>query len=75
MLRAGNSPFDRVRPMAEVRRVGGFMQKHDEKDQDRGQAQAEDEQVICSNELLAAMRKRFAERKQQEQNRASEDQD
>ena len=42
------------------------MQDYVDKDQDRGEAQAEDEQVICSNELLAAMRKRIAERKQRE---------
>jgi hypothetical protein len=51
------------------------MEKHDNKDQDRGQAQADDEQVICSNELLAAMRKRIAERKQQEKDRQKEQQD
>ena len=42
------------------------MEKHDNKDQDRGQAQAEDEQVICSNELLKAIRERMRKRKLEE---------
>jgi hypothetical protein len=51
------------------------MQKNDDKDRDRGETQAEDEQVICSNELLAAMRKRIAERKQRENDSQREQQD
>ena len=35
------------------------MQKHDEKDHGQ-QAAIEDDEVICSNELLAAIRERMA---------------
>ncbi|HKQ39199.1 MAG TPA: hypothetical protein VJ063_14070 [Verrucomicrobiae bacterium] len=43
------------------------MQKHDDKEHGQAQAEGEDEQVICSNELLAAMRERMRRRKQEEE--------
>lgn len=38
--------------------------QHEEKE--HGQAQSDDEQVICSNELLKAIRERMAKQRKQE---------
>jgi len=51
------------------------MQKHDDKEHGQAQAESEDEQVICSNELLAAIRERMKQRRQEEETSGSEEAD
>jgi len=41
------------------------MQEREEEERGRQQAEIEDEDVICSNQLLAAMRKRMAAERRQ----------
>ena len=49
---------------------------HEHEDKEHGQAHSEDEQVICSNELLAAIRERMAKRRKEEKEESgSEDPD
>ena len=43
------------------------MENQDEKQRGKAEAETEDEQVICSNELLAAIRERMKQRRQDEQ--------
>jgi len=47
-----------------------FMQNQDEKDHGKAQAETEDEQVICSNELLAVIRERMKQRRHDERESA-----
>lgn len=42
------------------------MQNQDDKERGQAQAENEDEQVICSNELLAAIRDRMRKRREEE---------
>jgi len=43
------------------------MHEHNEKEHGQARADSDDEQVICSNELLAAIRERMAKRRKEEQ--------
>jgi len=45
---------------------GGDMQKRDDKEHGQAQADTDDEQVICSNELLAAIRERMKRQREEE---------
>lgn len=51
------------------------MQKHDDKEHGHAQAESEDEQVICSNELLAVIREQIKKRRQEEKEFRSEEAD
>ena len=44
-----------------------IMQDQDDKEHGQAQAESEDEQVICSNELLAAIRERMRKQRQEEE--------
>lgn len=43
------------------------MQDQDDKEHGQAHAESEDEQVICSNELLAAIRERMRKRREEEE--------
>jgi len=45
---------------------GGDMQKRNDKEHGQAQAETDDEQVICSNELLAVIRERMKQRREEE---------
>lgn len=47
------------------------MKDRQDKEKECGQAQAEDEQVICSNELLKVIRERMQKRRQKERESGS----
>jgi hypothetical protein len=70
VVRAGNSPFDGPVTAAEIGVRREFMQNQDEKDHGKAQAETEDEQVICSNELLAVIRERMKQRRHDERESA-----
>jgi len=42
------------------------MQKRNDKEHGQAQAETDDEQVICSNELLAVIRERMKQRREEE---------